>query len=227
MSFDYSYTTTDETIGVGMIVFYLIYMLFMIALGIASYVLHSMGTYTIAKRRGISHAWFSWVPVLSSWILGCISDQYQYVVKGRNKAKRKWLLILNIVMVVLYVVLIVCFVVMIVNTATGVNSYASDEEMAMGMVGPLMGMFGMFIPLMGVAIAVMVFKYMALYDLYTSCSPANNVLFLVLSILFNVTEPFFVFFIRKKDGGMPPRREQPQTYIPEQPRDPWENNPEV
>ena len=72
------------------------------------------------------------------------------------------------------------------------------------------------LPMMGLAIAVIVVRYIAMYDLYTSCNPQNNVLFLVLSIFFSVTEPFFVFFNRKKDGGMPPRRQQPQ-YIPPQP----------
>ena len=59
-------------------------------------------------------------------------------------------------------------------------------------------------------IAVLVIRYIAMYDLYTSCTPQNNVLFLVLSIFFSVTEPFFVFFIRNKDEGMPPRRQQPR-----------------
>ena len=35
-------------------------------------------------------------------------------------------------------------------------------------------------------------------------------LFLLLSIFFNITEPFFLFFSRNKDVGMPPRRQEPQ-----------------
>ena len=35
-------------------------------------------------------------------------------------------------------------------------------------------------------------------------------LFLVLSILFGVTEPFFLFFSRNKDDGMPPRKQPVQ-----------------
>ena len=58
----------------------------------------------------------------------------------------------------------------------------------------------------GAGIAKAVVYYMAMYDLYTSCSPENNVLFLVLSIVFRVTEPFFIFFNRNHDMGMPPRR---------------------
>ena len=55
--------------------------------------------------------------------------------------------------------------------------------------------------------------YIALYDLYTSVNPPCNVLFLVFSILFNVTMPFFIFFNRKLDGGMPPRCEVPQPPV--------------
>jgi hypothetical protein len=49
-------------------------------------------------------------------------------------------------------------------------------------------------------------------------------MFLVLSILFQVTEPFFLFLNRNKDLGMPPRKQQPVYHDPvyEQPREePW------
>ena len=35
--------------------------------------------------------------------------------------------------------------------------------------------------------------YIAYYDVFKSCKPKNAVLFLVLSIVFDVTLPFFVF----------------------------------
>jgi hypothetical protein len=54
----------------------------------------------------------------------------------------------------------------------------------------------------------LVFQYVCYNDLYASCCPENQVLFLVLSILFNVTLPFFVFACRNKDGGMPPRKDE-------------------
>ena len=62
--------------------------------------------------------------------------------------------------------------------------------------------------------------YIAYYDLFRSCKPNNAVLFLVLSIFVGVTTPFFLFFNRKKDGGMPPRCDVPQApvnYVPETP----------
>ncbi len=208
----------------GFIIGYLVYMVFMFALGIAAYVLRAAGFYSIAKRRGINHPWMSWVPVLDLWVLGCISDQYRYVVKGQNKNKRKWLLGLNIALCVVYIVFFVFFGIIMVKAVTGAIGGMGEMEVAEGLLTPMIGMLASTLPMMGIAIALMVLRYMAMYDLYTSCSPQNNVLFLVLSIFFSVTEPFFIFFIRKNDGGMPPRRSepQPQAYIPPQ-QEPWEN----
>ena len=218
-----------ESMGAGFVIFYIVYMLAVLAFGIAAYVLRSIGLYSIAKRRGINHPWMGWVPVLDMWLLGCVSDQFQYVVKGKNKNKRKWLLGLNIAMWVVYIVFFVFFGIMMFDVVSGVIGGMSEDQLLAGMMGPMMGMLGSTIPLMGLAIAVTVVRYIAMYDLYTSCNPQNNVLFLVLSIFFRVTEPFFIFFNRKKDGGMPPRRApaQPQ-YIPPQPsyeppQEPWEN----
>ena len=218
----------------GFAVFYVIYMLAVSGFGIAAYVLRALGFYTIAKRRGINHPWMSWVPVLDLWVLGCISDQYQYVVKGQTKNKRKWLLGLNIALAVIYIVFFVFFGIMMFDVVTGAINGMNESMILEELMGSAIGLAAATLPMAGLAIAVVVIRYFAMYDLYTSCSPQNNVLFLVLSIFFTVTEPFFLFFLRTKDGGMPPRRTapQPQTYIPPQsdmPRyepvqEPWEDS---
>lgn len=219
-----------EGAEVGFALFYGLYTMAVFGLNIAAYVLRALGFYTIAKRRGINHPWMSWVPVLDLWVLGCISDQYQYVVKGKNKNKRKWLLGLNIAMWVIYIVFFVFFGIMMVRVISGAINGAGENQLLESMMGSLVGMLVSSLPMMGLAIAVTVVRYVAMYDLYTSCNPQNNVLFLVLSIFFSITEPFFIFFNRKKDDGMPPRRSepQPQAYIPPQPQyepphEPWEN----
>ena len=81
----------------------------------------------------------------------------------------------------------------------------SQKEMA-EMLGPVLAVAALGSLLVIVVIAALVVRYMALYDIYVSCDPANSVLFLVLSILFGITEPFFLFFSRNKDQGMPPRK---------------------
>ena len=217
MSYSYDFEAF-EALGAGMGIFYTVYMILCYGIAIATYVLRSAGFYTIAKRRGINHAWMSWVPVLNLWVLGCISDQYQYVVKGKNKNKRKWLIGLSIALAVLYIVFFVVLIVTVFGMVGTVAGGATEDQIVEAVMGPVLGMMAGMLPLMCVALAMTVVRYFAMYDLYTSCSPQNNVLFLVLSIFFNVTEPFFVFFNRKNDGGMPPRREevQPQAYIPPQ-----------
>ena len=179
--------------------------------GIAAYVLTAMAIYTISRRRGLNKPWLAWIPVINCWLLGSLSDQYQYVVKGENKSKRKWLLTLNVVKAVLSLSVTVLAMV----TAAGAVFSMSDAEMMRTINGPLIAILGLVLPLAAAAIALCVIRYMALYDVYRSLDPDNAVLYLVLSILFSPTEPFFLFFNREKDLGMPPRKHQP-VYQPEE-----------
>lgn len=164
-------------------------------LGIATWVLSAVAVYVIARRRGLNKPWLAWVPVLNVWLLGSLSDQYQYVVKRKNTSRRKWLLVLNLLLPVLYgtVIGFAC-------TALMPSAYGIYWE-------KLMVALGVALPLAGVAVAAAVIRFVALYDVYRSLDPGNAVLFLVLSIFFGVTEPFFLFFNRDKDAGMPPRRQ--------------------
>ena len=178
--------------------------------GIAMYVLTALGLYTIAKRRAINKAWLAWIPVVNCWLIGCISDQYRYVVKGQMKSKRKALLILTIIQLGLGLAFIAALSVTVfsgVNSAMFTRGYAYIMDSIMV---PLIVTLGLLLPMAGVGIAKAIIYYMAMYDLYTSCSPENNALFLVLSIVFRVTEPFFIFFNRNNDKGMPPRRAEYQ-----------------
>ena len=202
-----------DGLGAGFAALYTVYSMVASSFGIALYVLRALGLYSIAKRRGINRPWMSWVPVLDLWVLGCISDQYQYVVNGNVRNKRKWLLGLSIAMAVLYIVFAVLIGVAVFGAVGGMTGSMSDNQLVATLLGPVMGLVVGLIPLVGIAIAVMVIRYVAMYDLYTSCNPQNNVLFLVLSIFFSVTEPFFLFFNRNKDGGMPPRKPDPQQPV--------------
>ena len=177
--------------------------------GIAAYVLTALAIYNISRRRGLRNPWLAWIPVVNCWLLGSLSDQYQYVVKGENKSKRKWLIALNILKAVLWLLLIVLVIV-----AAGMLIVNDSAEI----IGLMVALLGLLLPFAAVTIGACVIRYMALYDVYRSLDPSNAVLYLVLSILFSPTEPFFLFFNRDKDLGMPPRKRQPiyEQPIPEQ-----------
>ena len=175
--------------------------------GIAAYILTALAIYRISCRRGLNNPWLAWIPVVNCWLLGSLSDQYQYVVKGENKSKRKWLIVLSILKSVLMTLVVILAVV------TAGSLFADHPSEVIGLVVALLGLV---VPLAAVTIALCVVRYMALYDVYRSLDPANAVLYLVLSILFSPTEPFFLFFNREKDLGMPPRKqpvyEQADSY---------------
>ena len=185
------------------------------------YVFTALALYPIAGRRGISKPWLAWIPVVNVWVIGSLSDQYRYVVKGEEKNKRKALLILSLINLVLCIALIV-FVVMLVIAAirTEMYNYSGNAAM-MEVVRAAIGLACVGVIMMGTGIAMAIIRYMALYDIYMSVDPGNCVVYLVLSIVFNISEPFFLFFNRNSDKGMPPRRETP-TYVP--PVEPWEHS---
>lgn len=192
-----------EMFGTGVagvfLIIYLLILLFAMALSVATYVLHSLSLHTIAKRRGIRNGWLAWIPMGNLWILGNISDQYRYVVKGKIKNRRKILLGLGIGLVAGY---ILWLFVTLMNLAVG-----------NGIAALILLIFG-GLAIFTVAIWLAVCQYMAYYDLYKSCDPGNAVLFLVLSILFSGIMPFFVFACRNKDLGMPPRKQPaPQQVV--------------
>lgn len=185
--------------------------------GIVTYVLTAMALYTAAQRRGLNRPWLAWIPVVNCWIVGSLSDQYRYVVKGENKSKRKVLLTLRILMMVIGIAMAAVGIAMVFGAVGGAMRGYNESRMMETVLGPLVGIVGMCLPMAGISIAYAVIYYMALYDIYRSMDPVNCVLFTVLSILFNVTEPFFLFFNRNKDLGMPPRRQE-YSYVPNEPQ---------
>ena len=182
-------------------------------LSLATYVLTALALYTIARRRGLKNPWLAWIPVADCWLLGSLSDQYHYVVKGEHKSKRKILLFFRILTAVMWISLIGLLVNLCFHAVGSVFWGTMSDERIFQILHQALNLLVVCLPLIGISIAYAVFRYMALYDIYKSLDPANCVLFLVLSILFGVTEPFFLFFSRNKDDGMPPRK-QPVSDAP-------------
>ena len=180
------------------------------AYSVTMYIFHSLGLYSIAQRRGIHRPWMAWVPVVNMWILGSISDQYQYVVKGKVSNRRKLLLGLEIAGYGLSIAASVAYFVLFIKMVSG-GFYS--EATGAGILGSLL----VGLVLGGLAVVALVFRYIAYYDLFQSSNPGNATVYLVLSILFSFLLPIFVFCCRKKDLGMPPRKSQNAAPVYQQP----------
>ncbi len=202
--------------ALGIIAVVMAFYLIAMALCIAMYVLQSLGLYTIAQRRGIKHPWMAWLPVTNMWLLGSIADQYRYVAKGQVRSRRKVLLGLYIAMMVLWFVFFCVYIGVFANLIMQIPALQyMPEAQLLGQFGSsVLGIVGLLLVWWGVAVAAAVFQYICLYDLYASCCPNYKVLFLLLSILVNVTMPFIVFACRRKDEGMPPRKDAVQPALP-------------
>ena len=201
LGFSYHYTPSSDAGGALIAVLGIMFLLIglVCVLSLALYILQAFGMYTIAKRRGIRNPWLAWVPVGTVWILGSISDQYRYAAKGQVRGRRKVLLGLAVGTIGLAFLMMVCVLPVIIIAAAG-----GTPGVGYGLI-PLILL--MYLAMFAAAIASAVFQYMALYDLYMSCDPVNAVVYLLLSIFINVTQPFILFFNRKKDLGMPPQEQ--------------------
>lgn len=184
--------------------FVLVFYLLLLAFGVVTYILQSLGFYKIAKRRGIRNPWLAWLPIGNMWILGSISDQYQYVAKGCVRNRRKVLTGLNVAMLAAATPMYISAIVSALAEAAAMDA---NETLFGATVGILLITY---LVLVIISVIAVVLQYMSLYNLYVSCDPGNGVLYLVLSIFVSVTMPFFVFACRNKDGGMPPRKEAPR-----------------
>ena len=174
-----------------------------IALGtsLVFYLLESFGIYRMSQTLGIRSAWFSFIPVLQCYQLGKIAEA---LPDGKCRRISVILLITNLLSVLLGVILAVVYVAMVIHMIEfgfGVwNGFGYDfpEEyfyslLANWMVPLMMGM----LVLSALSIAFTVFYFIALWRVYKLFSPESAIVFLVLSILFNVCGPILLFVLRK------------------------------
>ena len=185
-----------------LLVVYAVIILAALVLSAVVYIAQSISFYTIAKRRGIHSPWLSWIPVGNMWILGSISDQYQYVKKGKERSLRKWLIGLGLGFVGVELLMSVTNIIMMVTASL-------DATGIITLILSILALLMSFAVMIG-AIAYAIMQYMAIFDLFESCAKDRAVLYLLLSFFvpFAVTVLFFI--CRNKDEGMPPRLEQPE-----------------
>ena len=199
---------------IGIILFVLIFLglyLGLLAYAVIAYILGSKGLYAIAVRRGIKNPWMAWVPIVSNWTLGCLSDQYATRKYGQDPNLRKKLLIFSII-TQSSAMSTSAFGSFNLNLNLG-DSISMPElpESVQTVAVVLLVLMVMFCIAMAVLTVIQtVYQYKAYYNLYASCRPEKAVLFLVLSIL-TPAGPFLTYSCRNSDEGMPPE----QAPLPE------------
>lgn len=199
--FDMLAIASVDSVFSFILVFYGVAMLISLGLSVAVYVLQSFSLYRIARRRCIKKPWLAWLPLGNMWILGSISDQYQYVTQGKIRNKRTGLLVLTL----LYILALLLFFPLLF-AAIWQASY---------LLG--LAVLALSLSLCALLISALIVEYLALYHLFASCDPSNKALYILLVIFVPVSLPILLFICRDKDLGMPPRRPEPEiTSAPEE-----------
>ncbi len=179
----------------GILVIYIAILGFASIIGIVSYVFQSIGLYRMAKNLGFNNCWMAWVPFFSTYIFGKIGSKY---VKrdGRPSAKfGGWLIGLEIALFLVltgFIVSLVLTVIFGISMETaGVNSPSPS------FLGGVISMLFTYLAILGISIAFSVIYYIAYWRMLSIFDSSNATAFLIISILFSITLPFFIFAVSK------------------------------
>lgn len=189
----------------GIIIFYVVYMLFVLGLSLAMYLFQGFGIYKMSKNMGLSAPWLAFIPVASNFAFGRIAEKY-IKLDGRPSAKfSKILLILNIIMMIFAVAFIALVIVIVaVNVVNGMDTTVIEGDIptstdAMSVLSILLPILLGYFLFVGLAIAYNVVYYIALWRIFAIYNYNNATLFLVLSIFFSFLYPIFLFILRNKE----------------------------
>lgn len=168
--------------------------LFSGVLSVAIFLLEAYCLFAIAKRRGLPKPWLAWIPVLQLWVLGGISDHYQ-ADRGKKRIKR-W----SLPAFSLLSSLAGSFLSGMVKDLA--LEFIQTGAFQMPPVAWLLSAGGLALITAALALVLKVLQLLALYDLYRSCQPKNASLYLLVSFLFGICTPIFLFLCHKKDLGL-------------------------
>lgn len=193
-NYDYNYGASpffylDDAVLGGVIIAILLFIMLAFAVSVVCYIFNGIGLYTLAKRRNLNSPFLAFIPVANSYLTGEIADDINRTMNKKSKYA-KTILALFIVSFLLPLVTIPFSIVgTLVGSLVGlavVSNIVSSLTTAVSVV---------------VSVCCSVYLYIAYYKIYKEYAPDKAVLFIVLSILLPVTQPFIVFSLRNKISG--------------------------
>lgn len=199
-SYSYSVPVQDPLSGFGMgiLMIYIIAILLVGIISLASYILRGVGLYTIAKRRGYQHAWLAFVPFMRNYLQGQLSGNIQF----KNKTMRDtgiWLAVLpfmyGFVFSIIYTVMCVCGIITVLSMAIHVG------------IGRIL--FLAFLVLLAIAISVgykVLYKTLRVlvnYQIYQNMTSQNMaVAHAVLGAFVPLYESICLFVMRNREENV-------------------------
>ncbi len=211
-----------------LLAFYVIYFTVFALIGLVIYVFNSLGIMFLANKLGLKNGWLGFIPFASTYKFGQVADECSKRM-GERKTYAKLLLAFEIAIYALFIPFIVVFIMLfklagIINNTDyygyggefvpgGESLIVSDGAVTMAIFALIILLI--YLAIIAVAIVMAVFRYIALYKIFKYEAPNNSVLYIVLSIVFNISWIFLFVTSLKKDISKTdePILNQPYDYI--------------
>ena len=199
----------DETVSFFLAIFIGTFTISLL-IGLALYLLESIGVYKMAKSAEIKNPWLSFVPVGRNWVFGTLAEKYK---KKNGTKSARFGIILPVLegIVLIETIALTIFTVISVKEITGyaLDAVNTSAEMAPEQFMSLIPVIILYFALMAVAIAYAVVFFIALWRVYYSFDKSNATLYIVLSIIFTISVPIILFIIRNRKPEFDPHNNMP------------------
>lgn len=199
----------DETVSFFLAIFIGTFTISLL-IGLALYLLESIGVYKMAKSAEIKNPWLAFIPVANGWVFGTLAEKYK---KKNGTKSARFGIILPVLegIVLIEAIALTIFTVISVKEITGyaLDAVNTSAEMAPEQFMSLIPVIILYFALMAVAIAYAVVFFIALWRVYSSFDKPNATLYIVLSVVFTISVPIILFIIRNRKPEFDPHNNVP------------------
>lgn len=169
--------------GVLLIVLFA-FLFVMLVFSFVSYIFQGIGVMKMHEKLGLNNGWMAFVPILNSYALGRVAEQY---VKEDGKKSARFSIILLVTQVIsLFMVFFMGIALGIFQVLLPISAYTAINAV---------------LSLLSNAVLLVssVITYVALWRVFSIFANKNATLYLILSIFVSVVQPFLVFAIRNNE----------------------------
>lgn len=199
----------DETVSFFLAIFIGTFTISLL-IGLALYLLESIGVYKMAKSAEIKNPWLAFIPVANGWVFGTLAEKYK---KKNGTKSARFGIILPVLegIVLIEAIALTIFTVISIKEITGyaLDAVNTSSEMAPEQFMSLIPVIILYFALMAVAIAYAVVFFIALWRVYSSFDKSNATLYIVLSVIFTISVPIILFIIRNRKPEFDPHNNMP------------------
>lgn len=199
----------DETVSFFLAIFIGTFTISLL-IGLALYLLESIGVYKMAKSAEIKNPWLAFIPVANGWVFGTIAEKYK---KKNGTKSARFGIILPVLegIVLIEAIALTIFTVISIKEITGyaLDAVNTSSEMAPEQFMSLIPVIILYFALMAVSIAYAVVFFIALWRVYSSFDKPNATLYIVLSVVFTISVPIILFIIRNRKPEFDPHNNVP------------------